>query len=78
MTTNSEQRNYRKGEIIFCKGDLATELYTVLSGEVRIFGTQHGKDVTVSALKPGDFFGELALSGPHPRVVSAQATAERL
>ena len=76
MTTNSKLRTYAEGEFIFRKGDPATELYTVLSGEVRIFGTHHDKDVTVSVLKPGDFFGELALSGPHLRVVSAQVTAE--
>jgi len=78
LTTNSERRSYKKGEFVFRRGEPATELYTIVSGEVRLFGTQRGKDVTVSILEPGTFFGEMALSGDHPRVVSAQATADTI
>ena len=78
MTINSERRSYKKGEFVFRRSEPATELYTIVSGEVRLFGTQRGKDVTVSILEPGTFFGEMALSGDHPRVVSAQATADSI
>jgi CRP-like cAMP-binding protein len=76
LTVSGKLRTYGKGEIIFRKGDPATDLYRILSGQVRIFGTQRDRDVTVSVLQEGEFFGEMALSGPHARVVSAQATAE--
>jgi len=64
--TNSERRNCKKGEFVFRRGEPAIELYTIVSGQVRLFGTQRGKDVTVSILEPGTFFGEMALSGHHP------------
>jgi CRP-like cAMP-binding protein len=73
LTDKGELRDYQKGEFIFHKGDPATEVYTILSGQVKVFGTVQDRDVTISVLEPADFFGEMALSGTHPRVVSAQA-----
>jgi CRP-like cAMP-binding protein len=67
-------QRYESGEAIFRSGDVASGLYFIESGTVRLIGD--GDDF--SELGRGDTFGELAvLSGkPHPN--SAQATAETI
>jgi len=67
-------QRYESGEAIFRSGDVASGLYFIETGTVRLIGD--GDDF--SELGRGDTFGELAvLSGkPHPN--SAQATAETI
>ena len=69
------RRHYRKGEIIFHKGDFGSTFHIINIGEVKLsIPSEEGGDVFLAYLGPGDFFGELALLDERPR--SATATAE--
>jgi CRP/FNR family cyclic AMP-dependent transcriptional regulator len=67
-------RTYRPGEVIFVQGDIGRALFILESGKVEL--TRQGPDgvpVVLYTLKPGEFFGEMALLESLPR--SATATA---
>jgi CRP/FNR family transcriptional regulator, cyclic AMP receptor protein len=69
-----DQVSFKSGEAIFHEYDQGDALYVVESGAVRIW--VHDNDVqqiTLSELKPGDFFGELSVLDKGER--SANATA---
>ena len=69
-----DQVFFKSGEAIFHAFDQGDALYLIESGAVRIW--VHDEDVqqiTLSELKPGDFFGELAVLDKGER--SANATA---
>lgn len=69
------RRRYRAGEPIFREGDPGTALYIMESGEVKILlGGSEGKEVVLSLLTRGEFFGELALLDGEPRSADAVAT----
>jgi len=72
--TNSERRNCKKGEFVFRRGEPAIELYTIVSGQVRLFGTQRGKDVTVSILEPGTMTWSSSSRSCAPRTRFALST----
>jgi len=68
------RHRYTAGEIIFHEGDAGTALYIIEKGEVKIvLGSAEGKEVVLSLLGPGDFFGELALLDGEPRSADAVA-----
>jgi len=67
-------RTYRPGEVVFVEGDIGRALFILESGAVEL--TRKGADgrpVVLYTLKPGEFFGEMALLESLPR--SATATA---
>jgi hypothetical protein len=66
-------RHYAKGESIFIKGDVGTELLVVLDGEVRIHLDHEGREVTLARLGPSSVVGEMAVFDDQPRSASAQA-----
>ncbi|MCB2106249.1 MAG: cyclic nucleotide-binding domain-containing protein [Rhodobacteraceae bacterium] len=56
------RRAYTGGETIFEKGDEAEEAFAVLKGEVDIVSkSAAGASVVLTSVKPGQFFGEMAL-----------------
>ena len=69
-----DQVTYRGGEDVFHEHDCGDALYIVESGSVRIWVRDEDiQDITLSELKPGDFFGELSVFDGGER--SANATA---
>ncbi|MGA9996824.1 MAG: DUF1003 domain-containing protein [Pyrinomonadaceae bacterium] len=72
-----EQVDFKAGEIIFSEHDMGDALYVVDAGAVRIWvRDQDVKEVTLSELKPGDFFGELAVLDSGPRSANASAIVD--
>ncbi len=72
VSRNSNFAAYRRGTSIFREGDLSTQLFIVLEGEVLV--TRHlpgDNDVLLAQYIPGDFFGELDLFENTPRDASA-------
>lgn len=68
------QRRYRRGEVIFHQGDPGDALYVILSGRAKISSpSESGVEAILATLRPGEFFGALALLDGAPR--SATATA---
>jgi len=59
---SSNQKRFKKGEIIFTPGDSFDDLFVVNKGMVKISKVSSlGKEQILRILKPGDFMGELAL-----------------
>jgi len=71
------QVNYKAGETIFNEHDLGDGLYVVETGSVRIWVLDEDvAEVTLAELKPGDFFGELAVLDRGERSSSATALTD--
>src|SRR6478672_11055472 len=72
-----DQINYREGEVIFNEYDRGDALYILEEGSVRIWiYDEDVKEVTLAELKPGDFFGELAVLDRGERSSSATAITD--
>ena len=72
-----DQVSFKSGEAIFHEHDQGDALYVVESGAVRIW--VHDDDVkqlTLSELKAGDFFGELSVLDKGQRSANATATTD--
>jgi CRP/FNR family cyclic AMP-dependent transcriptional regulator len=68
------RRHFRRNEVVFHQGDPGDALHVITSGAVKILlPSAEGDEAIIATLRPGDFFGELALLDGHPR--SATATA---
>jgi CRP-like cAMP-binding protein len=67
-------RHFRRGEVIFHQGDPGDALHVILAGRVKISSpSDSGVEAILTTLRPGEFFGALALIDGAPR--SATATA---
>jgi CRP/FNR family cyclic AMP-dependent transcriptional regulator len=62
----------KSGKIIFQEGDKGVSMYIVLEGSVEIYVVLKGKEVILSTMKVGDFFGEMALFRDKPRSACAR------
>ena len=60
------------GEMVFKEGDAGTEMFGIVSGEVRL--EAGGREI--ATLGPDDVFGEMALLDSAPRMATAVATTE--
>jgi len=67
-------RTYAKDEPVFTKGDVGSELFVVLDGEIRIHLDHEGREVTLARIGPSMVLGEMAVFDEQPRSASAQAT----
>ena len=59
---------FREGEIIFRKGEMAQQMYIILSGRVRLYVTDEPKGDWAEELGKGEFFGEGSLLESMPRL----------
>jgi CRP-like cAMP-binding protein len=67
-------RRFKRGEVIFHRGDPGDALFVVISGAVKIsLPSEAGDEAILATLRSGDFFGELALLDGAPRSASAAA-----
>ena len=58
---------FKEGELVYRKGDMAQEMYVILTGKIRMYvGTEPQGDWS-EELGKGDFFGEGCLLEPIPR-----------
>ena len=72
-----EEKNYSDGEAVFAEGDPGDSMFFILKGNIRIEkrATAPGaSNKTLTVLKEGDYFGEMALMDQKPRSASAVTT----
>lgn len=64
----ARDKSYPKGSVILFEDDPGDALYVVLSGQVKVVLIgEDGREVILSILKIGDFFGEMSLIDDQPR-----------
>jgi NTE family protein/lysophospholipid hydrolase len=65
------------GEVLMRQGDLAEDMYIVLSGRLRVTATQaDGSQRTIAELGSGETVGEMALVTGDPRVATVHAVRD--
>lgn len=73
LVQSLHSRTYREGEVVFVAGDIGRALFILEDGAVELTREDGGSLYT---LKPGEFFGEMALLESLPRSATATATAK--
>ena len=74
-----DQVKFDADELVFNEQDKGDALYVVEAGSVRIWVLDEDvKPVTLAELKPGEFFGELAVLDRGPRSTNATAIEETI
>jgi DNA-binding NtrC family response regulator/Pyruvate/2-oxoacid:ferredoxin oxidoreductase delta subunit len=74
-----KSKEYPEGEIVFHQGDFGDSLYLICQGEVEVFiRNQEGAENTISRLKEGDLFGEMALLTGSLRSASVRVSRDAL
>lgn len=74
LAASMRTRRFRRGEVIFHVGDPGDALFVIITGEVKIsLPSETGDEAILATLRPGEFFGELALLDGAPRSASASA-----
>lgn len=73
LVQSLHSRTYREGEVVFVEGDIGRALFILEDGSVELTREDGHKLYT---LKPGEFFGEMALLESLPRSATATATAK--
>jgi CRP/FNR family transcriptional regulator, cyclic AMP receptor protein len=67
-------RRFARGEVVFHEGDPGDTFHLVAKGRFAVrVSTELGETATLTVLGRGDFFGELALLGDHPRTATVVA-----
>ena len=68
------RRSAPRGTVIMAAGDPIDSLYIVISGRLKVMmGDAEGKEVILSLIGPGEYFGEMGLIDDSPRSASVVA-----
>lgn len=80
MTEDSSDYSVRisAGEYIFREGDSGDAMFIIQEGQVEVLKTMQGREVCLTVLEEGDFFGEMAVLERLPRSASARAVTDCL
>ena len=71
------RRRFRRNEVIFHRDDPGDALFVITSGIVKIaLRSEDGREVILTLLGAGDYFGELAILDGEPRSADAIATED--
>jgi len=72
----THEQRFRAKQTIFREGDPGESLYIIISGSVRVFKGQKGKEITIDILQERDCFGEMAILDQEPRSASVKTMKE--
>lgn len=65
LTRKAQVRKLPRQALVVSEGDRTDSLYIILSGKVKVFLADEGRQLTLRTLGPGDYFGEMVLDeGP--------------
>src|SRR2546430_9781583 len=68
LADSARERNYPKNSVILFEDDPGDALYVVVTGQVKVVLIgEDGREVILSVLHEGNFFGEMALIDHEPR-----------
>lgn len=70
----TSEKSYSKKNIVFHEGDYGDALYIIKAGRIKIAKVAlDGREKTLTILKGGDFFGEMAIFDDMPRSATAES-----
>ncbi|MET0341463.1 MAG: cyclic nucleotide-binding domain-containing protein [Polyangiales bacterium] len=76
LATQLPEVRAEPGKTIVSEGDLSTEMFVVVAGELEVVKrTAEEGAVRVALLGPGDWFGEMAILDVQPRAATVRALA---
>jgi len=62
IASRCKSAGYRKGDVVFYKTDMSTDLYIVISGKLKaVLADEEGDEMVLAVFEKGAFFGELSL-----------------
>jgi CRP/FNR family cyclic AMP-dependent transcriptional regulator len=68
ISAEASLRQFPKNKVIMSEGEKSDSLYTIVAGKVKVLiSDEEGKEIILSILGPGEFFGEMALFDNQPR-----------
>lgn len=71
------KRKYPKESVIFFEHDVGDSLFVIMAGRVRVtILSDDGREIILSVLSSGDFFGEMSLLDNEPRSATAIAVQD--
>lgn len=74
---SAELRTLEREEWVIHKGERGAHLFFLLMGRLQVIdSTEEGREIGISFLKPGDYFGELSVIDGLPRNASVVATSK--
>lgn len=77
VAQSAEFKTLEKDEWVIHKGERGAHLYFLLMGRLQVIdATEEGREIGISFLKPGDYFGELSVIDGLPRNASVVATSK--
>ena len=77
VATASRLRAFRRGQVVFTRGDPSDTLFVVISGRVKVVvRSADGGELTLTIIQPGGVFGELGIADSGPRSADADALDE--
>src|SRR5438132_8910845 len=73
VATASRLRVFRRGQVVFTRGDPSDTLFVVISGRVKVVvRSADGGELTLTVIAPGGVFGELSAADGGPRSADAE------
>jgi uncharacterized protein (TIGR02266 family) len=72
----ASEETYTDGQVILEEGSSGDWVYVILSGSLEISKTIGGRKFIITALEPGEVFGELGYLGAMKRTATARAIGE--
>ncbi|MFQ5810292.1 MAG: Crp/Fnr family transcriptional regulator [Armatimonadota bacterium] len=78
LVEDLEERFFHEGDVILHARDTSAHFFLIKSGKVKISlrSDESEREVTLTYLKPGDFFGEMAIIDGEPRSATATAATD--
>lgn len=68
---------FNNGDVVFRQDDLGDSFFQIVNGSVQIsVKGENGESIPLTALREGDFFGEMAVLDVYPRSATAVVTAD--
>ena len=77
LSRAAASRSVRSGETILRESEPGDQFFVIVKGEVKVYvDSPDGREVVLTHLQAGDFFGEMALFGGDTRSASVAAQAD--
>ena len=68
-----QNQHFEAGDVVFQQGDLGDSVYVIEDGECDVLQEMDGSQSLLATLKPGDYFGEMAVLSDKSRNATIQA-----